>query len=84
MVCMKVLIILLVTVLGCVLAKFDTINANSILPCEPCEHDDLPLWHFKKMSPICGPCGQLFGTEFEYCCMCDPIVRKDCEDALRK
>lgn len=61
----------------------NTIQVNS-LPCEPCQHDELPLWHFKKMSPICGPCGVLFGAEFEYCCMCDEDVRKDCMAALRK
>lgn len=85
MACQKVLIVLMAVMIICVYTTMgmNTIQVNS-LPCEPCQHDELPLWHFKKMSPICGPCGVLFGAEFEYCCMCDEDVRKDCMAALRK
>lgn len=62
----------------------DIIGKNELLPCEPCNYDDIPLFHFKKYSRVCGECGEMYASSFEYCCMCHDDFRKECMIALRK
>ena len=60
------------------------VDGSGKLPCQPCDHDDIPLIQFKLLNPVCGPCGEMYGPSFEFCCMCDSKFRRACEDAIRK
>ena len=53
------------------------------LPCEKCDTDLIHPWRIKMMSPICGPCGDLFGLGYEYCCICHEDFRLSCDEATR-
>lgn len=58
-------------------------NRLPALPCEKCDLEELHPWKIKLMSPICGPCGDLFGLGYEYCCMCHEDFRLSCDEATR-
>ena len=51
------------------------------LPCEKCDINKIHPWGIKMMSPICGPCGDIYGLGYEYCCMCHEHFRLACEVA---
>lgn len=60
------------------------IGQDSELPCDMCDLESIPFWEYKRISPICGPCGQLFGFPYEYCCVCHKKFRLDCAKALNR
>lgn len=79
---MKSLIVLAAFTVICS-AKY-IVDGKGKLPCEPCDQDEIPLIQFKLLNPVCGPCGEMYGPSFEYCCMCDRKIRRACADAIRK
>lgn len=79
---MKSLIVLAAFTVICS-AKY-IVDVKGKLPCQPCDQDEIPLIQFKLLNPVCGPCGEMYGPSFEYCCMCDHKIRRACADAIRK
>lgn len=79
---MKTLIVLAAFTVICS-AKY-IVDVKGKLPCQPCDQDEIPLIQFKLLNPVCGPCGEMYGPSFEYCCMCDRKIRRACADAIRK
>lgn len=80
---MKTFIVLAAVAVVCS-AKYIVDVQSGQLPCKPCNHDDIPLGQFKLLNPVCGPCGEMYGPSFEFCCMCDRKIRRACEEAIRK
>ncbi|KAK3587388.1 hypothetical protein CHS0354_028765 [Potamilus streckersoni] len=82
--CMYLLALMLVllSIISCHAVTYT--EEDTLIPCKPCDLEIIHPWIIKKYSPTCGPCGDLFGVGYEYCCICDTEFRKKCELALRK
>ncbi|KAH3886497.1 uncharacterized protein LOC127842708 [Dreissena polymorpha] len=59
-------------------------NNGIEVPCSRCDIDKLHPFTIKTLAPVCGPCGDLYGTGMEYCCMCHKVFFDKCINAAGK
>jgi hypothetical protein len=79
---MTVVLVSLVTLLGYASTYRLVSKSGSGIPCAKCDTEAIHPFQMKKLAPICGACGDVFGHGYEHCCLCHEYFLEQCMAAF--